>query len=131
MSKPASGLFTNTSIVWAHIKSTQDCYSGTKLPQSFEIATPAGKVWTHGNATEHIYEAILSIKADPAIKNSNPNMYTQFILYDYWKSLGTAIGKEIKYETKITQGQWEFILAKPRGEGKFPMVKHAKFNGLK
>ena len=76
MSKGYSGLFhgtsgnnisnalsaiTNTSEVWNHITSTAENYSGTVIPKSFEINTPAGKMWTHGNATEHMYEAVTSI----------------------------------------------------------------------
>lgn len=136
MSKGLSGLVKvatigNTSVVWSHITATQNDYPGTELPKSFNIDTPQGKIWTHGNATEHMYEAISSLKKSaPTMVNSNPKLYTQFILYDYWKSLGKAVKSGIEYNKKITVGRWEFILSKPRKAGDNPVVKHAQFKGL-
>jgi hypothetical protein len=137
MSKGFSGLFErtsgslyaeiwNTSIVWKYIEATQDDYGGTTLPKSFNIDTPNGKMWTHGNATKHMHEAIISLKDDPRIKSSNPKLYTQFILFDYWKSLSTAVKSEIKYEKIINSGNWEFIFSKPRKQGDNPVIKHAR-----
>lgn len=154
MSKGISGYFKNTlgaiemqhfhlappettAIVWRHIKPTNEEYLGTILPKSFVIdvpktnETPAGKMWTHGNATEHMYEAISSTKDNPLIKSSNPNLYTQFILYDYYKTIGTVVRSSISYEKKITYGHWEFVFARARSADKYPVVKHAKFIGLK
>lgn len=139
MSKAGSGHFKgttgfrnwNTSIVWDHIESTQENYGGTELPRSFKIDTPQGKMWTHGNATKHMHEAILSLKDDPKLKDTNPKLYTQFILFDYWKSLGSAVKNGIEYDKKITTGSWEFIFSKPRKSGNNPVIKHAKFTGLK
>jgi hypothetical protein len=155
MSKGISGLFKDTighinayidpiytqppettAVVWKHIKSTQEDYNGTILPKSFEIDvpvtkdTPDGKLWTHGNSTEHMYEAISSVNDNPMLKNSNPNLYTQFILYDYYKSVGNAVKNGVNYGKTITYGKWEFIFAKPRNEKNYPVVKHAKFIGL-
>jgi hypothetical protein len=134
-------LFDNTdeptAVVWHHLKSTAENYDGTVIPRSFEIdvpktaLSPNGKLWTHGNATEHMYEAASSIKAQaPRIVNSNPNLYSQFILYDYYKSLGRAIKKGLPYGTRITAGNWEFIIVKSRDGDKYPVVKHALFSGL-
>lgn len=120
-----------TAIVWKKIEATAENYPGTDIPRSFVIDTPRGKMWTHGNATEHMYEAMSSPKLYPQIKNSNPKLYSQFILYDYYKSLGKAVSNGIKYEQKITNGNWEFIFSKPRSGAKYPVVKHAKFKGLK
>ncbi len=139
MSKASSNYFSgtagirnwNTSIVWEHIKPTQDPYCGTDLPISFNVDTPQGEMWTHGNSTKHMHEAILSLKDNPRLKDSNPKLYTQFILFDYWKSLCSAVRNGITYEKKVTFGSWEFIFSKPRRAGKYPVIKHAKFNGLK
>ncbi len=126
----------STAVVWKHIKPTADSYPNSKIPRSFEVdvpktsSTPAGKMWTHGNATEHMYEALISLKEIPMLKISNPNLYTQFILYDYYKSLGLAVSKGIKYSGTITIGSWEFAFAKPRVGAKYPVVKHALFKGL-
>ena len=127
----------NTAVVWNHIKATQENYGGTVIPRSFEVdvpttkATPEGKLWTHGNATEHMYEAVTSIKKQaPSIINSNPNLYSQFILYDYYKSLGKAVSKGTKYGSTVTVGNWEFIIVRPREGQKYPVVKHALFTGL-
>lgn len=126
----------STAVVWEHIKATQETYSGTVIPKSFEVdvpkssKTPAGKMWTHGNATEHMYEAMISIKESPRLKGSNPNLYSQFILYDYYKSLGRAIKKGINFKTTVRIGNWEFAFAQARNGQNYPVVKHALFTGL-
>lgn len=63
----------NTSIVWEHLEPTRGNYGGTDLPRSFNIDTPQGKMWTHGNATKHMHEAILSLKDDPKLKTQIQN----------------------------------------------------------
>jgi hypothetical protein len=138
MSKSISGHFHgtvgsdnwNTSIVWDNIIETQGNYGGTDLPKSFVVTTPQGFMWTHNNATKHMHEAILSLKDDPKMKNTNPKLYTQFILYEYRCALRQAVKKEIKYEKKVYSGNWEFIFSRPRTPGHDPVIKHAKFTGL-
>jgi hypothetical protein len=150
MCKVNSGLFSGTkgagtsplekdettATVWDHIKPTADNYPNTKIPRSFEVdvpktpATPDGKMWTHGNATKHMHEAMFSLKEDLVLKTSNPNLYAQFILYDYYKSLGRAVSHGVKYSGTMTIGNWEFAFAKPRTDAKYPVVKHALFMGL-
>lgn len=121
----------NTSVVWKYINATAENYPGTVIPKSFNIITPVGVMWTHVNATEHMYEALSSGKLYPEIKNSNPKLYAQFILYDYYQALGKAVKRGIKYETLISSGNWEFVFSRPRRVGGNPVVKHAKFSGLK
>ncbi|MBR6366082.1 MAG: hypothetical protein IKS10_08325 [Lachnospiraceae bacterium] len=142
MSKASSGLFKiqrynsyytpdwNTSIVWKHMEITQSEYGGTQLPRSFNIDTLNGKFWTHNNATKHMHEAILSLKDNPRMKNTNPKLYTQFILYEYWRALQDAVQHGVTFEKKVYAGKWEFIFSKPRKEGDNPVVKHAKFTGI-
>lgn len=139
MSKPISGLFQgttgynnwNTSIVWSYIVPTQEEYPGTSLPKSFNISTSHGPMWTHANATKHIYEAIISVKDNPRLKNTNPALYVQFIMYDYWKSLQKSVSGGIHYNKIIVSGNWEFIFSKARETGKNPVIKHARFTGLR
>ena len=120
-----------TAAVWDYIKATQENYGGTVIPKSFTIRTPQGDMWTHGNATEHMYETLISTKnKPPALKNSHPNLYAQFILYDYYQSLAKAVSSGITYEKIITSNSWEFIFSKPREKGKNPVVKHAQFRGI-
>lgn len=139
MSKTISGLYKgtlglrqdwNTSIVWQHVFPTQGNYGGTDLPRSFNIDTPQGQLWTHNNATKHMHEAILSLKDNPKLKFSNPKLYTQFILYEYWRALESSVKDGIVYDRKIQSGNWEFVFSKARSQGKFPVVKHAKFSGI-
>lgn len=49
---------SKTGTVWDDIAPTQTNYQGSVLPKSFELTTTNGKVWVHGNATEHIAEII-------------------------------------------------------------------------
>ena len=78
-----------------------------------------------------MYEAISSAKDNPILKNSNPNLYTQFILYDYYKSVGDAVRNGVNYGKIVNNGNWAFIFAKPRNGNKYPVVKHAEFTGLR
>lgn len=87
-------------------------------------------MWTHGNATEHMYEAMVSIKENPRLKTSNPKLYSQFVLYDYYKSLGKAVSNGINYQHIIKVGNWEFAFAPARKGQTYPVVKHALFAGL-
>lgn len=156
MSKGISGLFKGTSgfisnlikqleysipeestaIVWDRLFATQECYVGTIIPRSFKIIVPTssmapdGILWTHGNATKHIYEAFSSVKRRPMILSTNPSLYAQFILYDYYKSLSRAVQAGGHFGDLIQVGNWEFIIARARPGRQYPVVKHALFKGL-
>ena len=75
-------------------------------------------------------EALSSNKAFPKLKNSNPKLYAQFILYDYYKNLNNVVKYGIQYQKILMSGSWEFILSKPRKQEYYPVVKHARFTGL-
>ena len=78
-----------------------------------------------------MYEAVSSIKKNALkIINSNPNLYSQFILYDYYKSVGKVLEKGVKYGQITKVGNWEFIIVQARPGQKYPVVKHALFVGL-
>jgi hypothetical protein len=119
----------STASVWKYIRATQPEYPGTVIPRSFTVSTSNGTFWTHGNATKHMYEALISIRDNPMLKNTNPNLFAQFILYDYRKALIAATGGAIRLGTRIRVGHWEFILGKRKSD-ECPVVKHALFSGL-
>ena len=106
----------STASVWKYIRATQPEYLGTVIPRSFTVSTPNGTFWTHGNATKHMYEALISIRDNPMLKNTNPNLFAQFILYDYRKALIAATGGAIRLGTRIRVGHWEFILGKRKSD---------------
>ena len=118
-----------TATVWLFIEATQPVYPGTVMPRSFTVVTPKGKLWTHGNATKHMYETLVSIKHDPLLKGTNPNLFAQFILYDYRKALISLLSKPVPMGKPVRSGHWEFVLSK-RKDDKYPVVKHALFMGL-
>ena len=60
---------------------------------------------------------------------TNPNLYTQEIMSDFYGSLQEATKSGIVYGEKITEGNWEFIFAQSRQAGQLPVIKHAQFNG--
>ena len=127
-----------TSVVWNHIDATQENYGGTDVPRSFVVDvpktsfTPDGKLWTHGNATKHISEAVTSVKEyTPELINSNPRLYSQFILYDYYKTIGKAVKQKFELNKPFTVGNWEFIFVNDSKGGKYPVVKHSVFKGFK
>ena len=150
MSKSFSGLFSNTSgfvtetlsravgirplrstaEIWNHIEATDTTYPGTPIPRSFVIATPGGNFWTHPNGTKHMEEALNSIKELPVLKNTNPELFSQFILYDFRQAIIAATSAGLpKNRTKIRSGHWEFVFSK-RSSDKYPVVNHAQFLGL-
>ena len=122
------GLSTGT--VWDNIIATQNNYPNTNIPKSFEVEVNGQKVWVHGNATEHMYEDVYArIMAGEGTAYTNPNLYTQELMSDFYGSLEQATVSGIKYGELISAGNWEFIFAPPRQEGLLPVIKHAQFNG--
>ena len=121
---------SKTCTVWDNITPTQENYPYTNIPKSFEIEVNGEKMWVHGNATEHIYEYVYKgITTGNGTAYTNPNLYTQEIMSDFYGSLQEATKSGIVYGEKITQGNWEFIFAQPRQAGQLPVIKHAQFNG--
>ena len=87
-------------------------------------------MWVHGNATEHIYEYVYKgITTGNGTAYTNPNLYTQEIMSDFYGALQEATKSGIVYEEKITQGNQEVIFARLRQAGQLPVIKHAQFNG--
>ncbi|MDD6812548.1 MAG: hypothetical protein PUD93_11960 [Lachnospiraceae bacterium] len=121
---------SKTGTVWDNITPTQENYPYTNIPKSFEIEVNGEKMWVHGNATEHMYEDVYKgITTGNGTAYTNPNLYTQEIMSDFYGSLQEATKSGIIYGEKITQGNWEFIFAQPRQAGQLPVIKHAQFNG--
>lgn len=81
-----------------------------------------------GNATEHMNEAVTSIKS--ALGNSNPNLYAQFVLYDYRKALIAATRGGIQYGRMVKSGHWTFKFSRSRNTDIYPVVARALFTGL-
>ena len=121
---------SKTGTVWDNIKATQDVYPNTNIPKSFEVDVNGQKMWVHGNATEHIYEDVYKgMASGNGTAFTNPNLYTQELMNDFYGSLEQATKSGITYGEKINSGNWEFIFAKPRQEGQLPVIKHSMFNG--
>lgn len=135
MSKGGSGLFKGsngvTATVWDNIEGTQSKVAGTKIPKSFNISTIHGELWVHPNGTKHIVQEVLSTKTKHPLKQSNPDLYSQFLLHDYHSALNKIPQGNITFGNKIKTGNWEFIFSKPRNGGKNIVIKHAQFNGWK
>lgn len=121
---------SSTGTVWDNIIATQDNYPNTNIPKSFEVEVNGQKMWVHGNATEHMYEDVYAkIVAGEGTAYTNPNLYTQELMSDFYGSLEQATVSGIQYGELISAGNWEFIFAAPRQEGLLPVIKHAQFNG--
>ena len=120
-----------TATVWSHIEATQPEYPNTHLPRSFVVNTPAGKFWTHGHATKHMYSAVKKALYSPSFMGANHGMLTQFLLYDYRKSIIRAARSGIHLDGRSRiYGHWEIAFSK-RPEDEHPVVMHAKFLGFK
>lgn len=128
-----SELFGNpdepTATVWNHIEPTQSNYEGTHIPRSFVVATPSEKFWTHGNATKHMNELVTTLKNEPRIAQSNPSLLSQFVLYDYRKSLISATRGGTPFNRIVRSGHWEFRFSRSKDD-KHTVIVHALFKGF-
>ena len=121
---------SKTGTVCDNLTPTQENYPYTNIQKSFEIEVNGEKMWVHGNATEHMYEEVYKgITTGNGTAYTNPNLYTQEIMSDFYGSLQEATKSGIVYGEKITEGNWEFIFAQSRQAGQLPVIKHAQFNG--
>ena len=78
----------------------------------------------------HSYEDVYArIMAGEGTAYTNPNLYTQELMSDFYGSLEQATVSGIKYGELISAGNWEFIFAPLRQEGLLPVIKHVQFNG--
>jgi filamentous hemagglutinin len=131
MSKGGSGHFkgTNgaTAEVWDNITSTQPNYVGTEIPRSFVITTPDNTFWVHGNATEHMAEYVIK-QANTGHSLGSTRLDSQIILSDMHASLSEVTKGDIKYNTSLQHGNWEFIIKKSNDSGKYDAVIHAMYN---
>lgn len=120
----------STAEVWSHITATGENYPGTPIPKSFVVDTPNGNFWANQNGTKHMNEALSSVKDLPALKNTNPDLMAQFILYDFREAVikATSSGAPA-FKTKIRVDHWELFFNK-RESDKYPVIYHALFLGL-
>lgn len=107
--------------VWDSIKATQPVYEGTQIPKSFEMVVGNQKFWVHPNASEHMFEYVTR-RLTHSI-----NINSQEIMTSFQGAVNKAVMQGIKYEERITIGNWEFIFSAPRGEGLLPVIKHAQY----
>lgn len=120
----------STAEVWSHITATGENYPGTPIPKSFVVDTPNGNFWAHPNGTKHMNEALNSIKKLPALKNTNPNLMAQFILYDFREAITAATATGVpKYRKAVRTDHWVIVFDK-RPTDKYPVIHHAQFLGL-
>ena len=113
---------SNTGTVWDKIKITQPFYPNTTIPKSFELHLKNGKFWVAPNATKHMFEYF----RDKA-QSFSSSVNCQSLLTDFTNSVGMAIEGDIKYNTAITIGKWEFVFSLPRQEGLLPVIHHALY----
>ena len=122
--------YKDDKAVWNNITATQENWPNTQIPKSFEIEINGQKMWVHGNATEHMYDDVYAkIMAGEGTAYTNPNLYTQELMTDFYGSLEKATASGIEYNELISTGNWEFIFSPARQEGVLPVIKHAQFNG--
>lgn len=113
---------SKTGTVWDNITPTQENYPFINIPKSFEVEVNGEKMWVHGNAAEHMYGVVYKgITTGNGTAYTNPNLYTQEIMSDFYGSLQEATKSGLVYGEKITQGNWEFVFAQPRQAGQLPV----------
>jgi len=112
-----------TGTVWDDILPTQGNYSGSVLPRSFELKTTNGKIWVHGNASEHVaeYAKMKAINYTPeAVK-----LATQQQLRSLQSAVNAATKNGVTYDEILRVGGWELKFGAPRSAGQLPVLFHA------
>ncbi len=130
MSKPDIGYFKGTNgssaQVWDSISPTQENYPNTLLPKSFTMDLGNKKLWVSANATGHMYEYVSS-QMKHGIVIEGTRLTTQLLLDDMRSSLNKVTANGISYGSKLSNGNWEFVILKPRTKGQYDSVIHAFF----
>jgi hypothetical protein len=113
-----------TGTVWDSVKATQPLYEGTAIPRSFELATGNGKVWLHGNATEHMAEYATSM-LNRGVSPSMVNMGTQAQMTSLQSAVNAATANGVQYGKLLNVGGWELKFGAPQQSGQLPALIHA------
>ena len=113
-----------TGTVWDSVKATQPLYEGTAIPRSFELATGNGKVWVHGNATEHMAEYATSM-LNRGVSPSMVNMGTQAQITSLQSAVNAATANGVQYGKLLNVGGWELKFGAPQQAGQLPALIHA------
>ncbi|SKB09670.1 hypothetical protein SAMN02745166_05171, partial [Prosthecobacter debontii] len=113
-----------TGTVWDSIKATQPLYEGTVVPRSFELVTGNGKVWVHGNATEHMAEYATAM-LNRGVSSSMVNMGTQAQMTSLQSAVNAATTNGVPYGKLLNVGSWELKFGAPQQAGQLPALIHA------
>ena len=122
--------YDGTKNVWDKITGTDPCYQNTILPKSFDVETDSGMYHVNPNGTKHIHELITSNKDLPKIKDTNPKLYTQFLLHNFQHALNSALKQGVKKNEFVTVEGWELKFGQRPGD-RYPVVFHARYRGEK
>ncbi|MCR5124157.1 MAG: hypothetical protein K6B43_03075 [Treponema sp.] len=122
--------YDGTKEVWDKITATQENYPNTILPKSFNVETDAGFYHVNPNGTKHIRELLTSNKLLPRIKDTNPKLYTQFLLHNFQHALNSALMQGVKKDEFVIVEGWELKFGQ-RPKDKYPVVFHAQYRGEK
>lgn len=110
--------------VWAGIRATQPVWEGTVVPRSFQLATEAGQVWVHGNATKHLAEYATSMLAK-GVSSELVKVATQAQLSSLQAAVSQVLATGIKYNQIIEIAGWELKFGAPTKAGQLPALIHA------
>ena len=110
--------------VWAGIKATQPVWEGTVVPRSFQMATEAGQVWVHGNATKHLAEYATSMLAK-GVSSELVKVATQAQLSSLQAAVSQVLAAGVKYNQIIQIAGWELKFGAPTKAGQLPALIHA------
>ena len=123
-----SGEFSGT--IWDNVVATEDVYSSTPLPRSFELSVPNGtEVWLNPNATKHFdeYAKSLAEKYPPAVVN----LKVQLMVESMQSAINTATSNGVPYNERVTIEDWQLEIRPAFKEGQLPTVVHARYTGNK
>src|SRR5262249_16600556 len=114
--------------VWTKIRGTQPVYEGTAIPGSFEMTTANGRVWVHGNATEHFAERAAGLR-QRGLSPEMVNFGTEAELTSFHAAVEEAMSGGVRYGERMTVNGWQLEFRPPRNPGELPTIIHARYTG--
>jgi hypothetical protein len=74
-------------------------------------------------------EVVTTLKQDQRLAQSNPKLLSQFVLYDFRRSLIKATKDGVVFNRNIRTKHWDFRFSKRKSD-KNTVVVHALFTGF-
>ena len=119
----AQRIASGSVLATAGMKATQEVYTGTIIPKSFELLAGRTNIWVHPNATKHMAEYATSL-INKGISPEAVNLTSQIQLKSLQTAIAGATHGGIPFNKLIHYGGWELRFSQ-KVDDKLPVLMHA------